>query len=315
MPLRPLTIGGSATDAVGNALTASVSVTVDEPTIFGSSLTSSDSVDHYNEYDLLFGDIKISRTYATPNQDPNPYVRKWAAEDVAHDAASCISFKFLPVDVLSGAKDAILTTIFEGMPPGRTRWWTYWHEPSGEIYTTHDFTAADYRAAFAYVNALAQAHVRPGVDARSYLCIEEYSMRPANRFGPATPRPMSNVYPGDFIDAIGFDCYSGWSNNPGPYHISPAEQFDKLFQVGVDFHKPICFPEWGCGPTAPAGVNMTRAQWITSTLKYVKPHKNDIPFVMWWNSANSDVDASLVSDSASAAIWKSVCLNGWAGVT
>lgn len=307
MPLRPLTISGSATDAGGATATASVVVTVDEPTLFGSSVVTSDGVNHYDAFDAMFGDIKISRTYAALDKTPNPYVNKYAALDQSHAAASATSFKFLPADVLSGARDAAITAIFGAMPSGRVRWWTYWHEPDGEIFKTpQQFNAADYRAAFAHVNVLANAHVPSGVDARPYLCVEEYSMRPANQHGPATARPFTDFYPGDFIEAIGFDVYSGW-NDASPYTLTPAVQFDKLFAIGQQFGKPLCFPEFGCSATPPSGVTMTRAQWMTNALRYLRPHAAAISFITWWN----DQFADLSSDTQAAALWKAMCLNGW----
>ena len=310
MPIRPLTISGTATDAEGQTVSASVSVSVNEPTLFGASIITSDGANHYDAFDALFGDIKIDRTYNALNANPPKYQSTWAAQDVSHDAASATSFKYYPVDVLSGSKDAILANFFAALKPGRVRWWGYWHEPDDEIFSSATFTAADYRAAFSHINDVAVAHTPANVDARPFLCVEEYSMRPANKHGPATPRPLDQMYPGDFIQAVGFDVYSGW-NDKVPYTLAPAEQFDKLFSLAGALGKPICIPEFGCQATPPTGVTMTRTQWMTNALRYLKPHADQISFITWWN----DTFADLTSDTAAANVWKAVCLNGWAGVT
>jgi hypothetical protein len=311
MPIRPLTISGTATDAEGQSVSASVSVSVNEPTLFGSSIITSDGVNHYDAFDTLFGDIKIDRTYNSLNANPPKYQSTWAAQDVSHTAASATSFKYYPVDVLSGSKDAILASFFAALKPGKVRWWSYWHEPDGEIYgSSQVFTAADYRAAFSHINDVAVAHVPANVDARPFLCVEEYSMRPANQHGPSTPRPFSSFYPGDFIQSIGFDVYSGW-NESSPYTLTPSVQFDKLFTLSQQYNKPICIPEFGSQAIAPSGVTMTRAQWMTNALRYLKPHADQISWITWWN----DTFADLTGDTAAANVWKAVCLNGWAGVT
>jgi hypothetical protein len=309
MPLRPLTISGSATDAGGKRASASVSVTINEPTLFGSSVILSDGTDKYSAFDSVFGDIKIARTYSGLNKDPTPYTSKYAGEDVSHNAASATSFKYYPADVLSGSKDATLVNYFAQFKPGKTRWWTYWHEPDGEIYGSPQvYTAADYRAAFTHVNAIAVANVPGNVDARPYLCVEEYSMRPANAKGPATARPFASFYPGDFIQAIGFDVYSGW-NESSPYTLTPSAQFDKLFTLGQQYGKPLCFPELGSSATSPTGVTMTRAQWMTNALRYIRPHADQISWITWWCDQFADISA----DTACATIWKNMCMNGWNG--
>lgn len=308
MPLRPLTISGTATDAEGREISASVSVSVNEPTLFGSSVLTSDGVNHYDDFDTLFGDIKISRTYCGLNQNPPKYASQLAAQDAAHGAASATSFKYYPSDVLSGSKDAIIGSIFSSMQPGAVRWWSYWHEPDDEIYVSSTFTSADYLAAWNHINELSAAYTPAGVDARAYTCVMEYSMRPADKHGPQSPRPFEGMYPGDFIQALGFDVYSGW-NDKNPYTLDPAEQFDKLFALGQQYGKPICLPEFGTAATAPSGVSMTRAQWITNALRYMEPHADEISFITYWN----DGFAILTDDTAAASVWKGMCLNGWAG--
>jgi hypothetical protein len=309
MPLKPLTISGVATDAEGRSVSASVSVTVNEPTLFGSSIVTSDGVNHYDAFDAMFGDIKIDRTYNALNASPPKYQSTWAAQDVSHNAASATSFKYNPADVLSGSKDTVLNSFFSTLKPGKTRWWTYWHEPDGEIYgSPQKFTAADYRAAFVHINVLAEAHVPAGVDARAFLCVEEYSMRPANAKGPATPRPLDSFYPGDFIQSVGFDVYSGW-NESSPYTLTPSAQFDKLFSLAAALGKPLCIPEFGTQATPPTGVTMTRAQWMTNALRYLRPHADQISWICWWNDGFAD----LTGDSAASTVWKNMCLNGWNG--
>ena len=65
-----------------------------------------------------------------------------------------VSFKANPADVIAGKDDAYLSSWFASIPTTRKVWWSYWHEPEDDI-ERGAFTAADYRAAWKHILALA----------------------------------------------------------------------------------------------------------------------------------------------------------------
>src|SRR3954470_20211879 len=69
-----------------------------------------------------------------------------------------ISFKLLPGQVLNGSYDTKLKAFFAATP--RPTYWSYWHEPEDNI-ARGQFTAADYRAAWRHIAALADASGKP----------------------------------------------------------------------------------------------------------------------------------------------------------
>lgn len=65
-----------------------------------------------------------------------------------------VSFKLKPRDVTAGKWDARMRTWFNSIPNTRQVWWSYFHEPENDI--EHGaFTAAQYRAAWRHLTALA----------------------------------------------------------------------------------------------------------------------------------------------------------------
>ncbi|MGZ4582516.1 MAG: hypothetical protein ACXVXG_17920, partial [Nocardioidaceae bacterium] len=71
-----------------------------------------------------------------------------------------VSFKASPQQVLTGAYDATLTNWFQAAPRDRDIYWTYYHEPEDNI-EAGEFTAADYRAAWTRIAALADKAQNP----------------------------------------------------------------------------------------------------------------------------------------------------------
>ena len=79
-----------------------------------------------------------------------------------------VSFKDDPVAVASGADDAYLSSLVRHRPADRVTWWTYFHEPENDV-EAGAFTAAQFRAAFRHVAALAQAPATPTLHATLIL--------------------------------------------------------------------------------------------------------------------------------------------------
>lgn len=65
-----------------------------------------------------------------------------------------VSFKAPPVEVAAGKHDAHFAAWFGSIPADRDVWWSYFHEPENDV-EAGAFTAAQYRAAWAHLIALA----------------------------------------------------------------------------------------------------------------------------------------------------------------
>jgi hypothetical protein len=74
----------------------------------------------------------------------------------ANKSAVIVSFKAQPKTILSGQDDTALSHFFDTAPTGNPIYWSYYHEPEGNI-ADGEFTLADYKAAWAHVVSLASA--------------------------------------------------------------------------------------------------------------------------------------------------------------
>jgi hypothetical protein len=75
-------------------------------------------------------------------------------------SAVIVSFKVLPKAILSGQDDAVLSHFFDTAPTGNPIYYSYWHEPEGNI-ADGEFTLADCKAAWAHVVSLARGASSP----------------------------------------------------------------------------------------------------------------------------------------------------------
>ena len=87
-----------------------------------------------------------------------------------------VSFKAAPADVLAGKHDAYLSNWFKSIPTTRQVWWSYWHEPEDDIEDGR-YTAAQYRAAWEHITALApkRSTLHPHADPDGLLAVQEVS--------------------------------------------------------------------------------------------------------------------------------------------
>jgi hypothetical protein len=170
-----------------------------------------------------------------------------------------VSFKALPQKILSGADDAALSAWFDSAPTDRTIWWSYYHEPEDNI-AHGQFTAAQYRAAWDHVAALAAGAHHPNLRATLILMCKT-----AN---PSSGRRFTDYYPGpSVINTLGWDCYSN-AYSTGRYD-SPATVFGKAIGLSESLGKPFGFAEWGS--QLAAGDNGTgRARWIAASAAYLR---------------------------------------------
>jgi beta-mannanase len=117
----------------------------------------------------------------------------------ANKSAVIVSFKALPKTILSGQDDAALSHFFDTAPTGNPIYWSYYHEPEGNI-ADGEFTLADYKAAWAHVVTLARAAHNP--DLHSTLILGGYDFR------PSAHRNWKDYLPGGgIISTLGWDAY------------------------------------------------------------------------------------------------------------
>src|SRR3954468_3232126 len=141
-----------------------------------------------------------------------------------------ISFKLAPKQVLNGSHDAALRQFFAATP--RPTYWSYWHEPEDNI--AHGaFTAADYRAAWRHIAAIAKASGKP---LRATLTLMGWTAM------PASGRTWTDYSPGaDVIDVLAWDNYA-WSPKD-----TPAGVYGPARSVSQKAGKPWAIAETGVG--------------------------------------------------------------------
>jgi hypothetical protein len=194
-----------------------------------------------------------------------------------------ISFKLLPAEVLAGKWDTQLATFFAATP--RPSYWSYWHEPEDNI-AKGQFTAADYRAAWAHIAAIAKASGKP---LRSVLILMGWTLKPAAR------RTWTDYYPGaDVIDVLGWDEYV-WTATD-----DPAKTFDLCRTASAAAGKPWRICETGVGsvqhpdPAVRGGKLTALARSLTGA-----------EFVTYFDSApDGKYHWQISDDPAAAGAWK-----------
>lgn len=126
--------------------------------LFGSSISKEPAGESWPaaiaRHDAMFGPLKVLRIFFPGAPEP------WTAPALDHGRPVVVSFKLLPRDVLAGTYDAAMRAWFAAAPRDRSVWWVYWHEPEDDIQAGR-FSAAEYRAAFARLDALADRASNP----------------------------------------------------------------------------------------------------------------------------------------------------------
>ena len=116
--------------------------------------------------------MAIVRTYYPGLPSSNAWT---TGRPAANKSAVIVSFKAQPKAILSGQDDTALSHFFDTAPSGNPIYWSYYHEPEGNI-ADGEFTLPDYKAAWAHVVSLARAAHNP--DLHSTLILGGYDFRP-----------------------------------------------------------------------------------------------------------------------------------------
>ncbi len=216
----------------------------------------------------------------------------WPGNAGANNSDVVVSFKALPTSILSGADDALLTSWFKGAPTNHVVWWSYYHEPEDQI-AAGTFTAADYRAAWVHLQALAVKANNP--ELRSTLILMSWTLNPASH------RTFSDYYPGSaVINTLGWDGYPGRTVQTLPDQFMGAS-----VALSKGMGKPFGFAEFG-------SVNAAgRGPWLTSVGQYLR--SNGAVFGTYFNATNGG--NYVLNDTASIAAWKAQVQGSGGGPT
>jgi hypothetical protein len=229
--------------------------------------------------------MAIVRTYYPGLPSSNAWTTGLPA---SNKSAVIVSFKAQPTTILSGQDDAALSHFFDTAPTGNPIYWSYYHEPEGNI-RDGEFTLADYKAAWAHVVSLAKAAHNP--DLHSTLILGGYD------FSPSAHRNWKDYLPGGgIISTLGWDAYPpGSAKNENPIAAAPdtfmAQEIAAAKSVGL----PYGFAEFGLSTAA------GRPTWLSDVGNYLL-HSGAV-FATYFNG-NAQYPTLKLTDAASVAIWK-----------
>ncbi len=234
-----------------------------------------------------YGRLAVIRDFDRDLPDPWPELRT-----LLTDHAAIVSFKLEPREVLSGSYDAQLRRWFATAPTTRTTWWSYRHEPEDNI-ARGSFTAAQFRAAFAHISALAAKVDNPSLKAT--LILQCYT---AN---PNSGRRFADYYPGGAaVDVIGWDCYNH-KTKVGTYG-SPETLTGKAIELSRSVGKPWGIAELG-STKVKTDPGQGRADWLTRSARYL--YDQGATFVSYFDTAGAGTDYRLL-DEPSRKAWHDV---------
>ncbi len=197
---RTLDVDGISLQSRAAASTAAPVGTVTGPvtgsssgsTLFGASMWQKSGEtwpQTFNRLEGVYGRIDFVRAFlGAPRSD-------WSGYLSVGPRPMNVSFKAAPKEILSGRHDATLRTWFRSAPTDRPVWWTYYHEPENDI-QRGAFNAADYRAAWKHVVAIADANAPKNLKAT--LVLMDWTA------DPKSGRNWKDYYAGSaYIDVFG----------------------------------------------------------------------------------------------------------------
>lgn len=275
-------VAGSALNLSGAGKAARLAADDTRAPLFGASINGTNLAQETSE----FGHMAIVRTYYPGLPSSNAWTTGLPA---ANKSAVIVSFKAQPKTILSGQDDAALSHFFDTAPTGNPIYWSYYHEPEGNI-ADGEFTLADYKAAWAHVVTLARAAHNP--DLHSTLILGGYD------FSPSAHRNWKDYLPGGgIISTLGWDAYPpGSAKNQNPIAAPPAAFMDQEIAAAKSVGLPYGFAEFGL--STPVG----RPAWLTEVGNYLL-HSGAV-FASLFNG-NTQYPTLKLTDSASVAVWRS----------
>lgn len=286
------TLTALALTSIAGGCSQSAPVTPAEPplhgTYIGSTLQRLGGEDYQQARRRLtaqWGRLPIVRYFDPGPPDPWPVIRARVGVGVP----VVVSFKLPPAGVLTGEFDGLLQRWFEAAPTTVRTFWSYLAEPEDDI-ASGDYTAAQFRAAWRHIAALAAQSQNPALD--STLVLMCYTLK------PASGRDWRDYYPGaDSVDVLAWDCYNRAARE-GRYEdprrlLGPAQRL--THRLGL----PFAIAEVGSTLIA-ADDGAGRAAWLLRLARYALT--THAVFLTYFNS---DVGGDYrLEDEASIAAWR-----------
>ncbi|MHB8245837.1 MAG: glycoside hydrolase family 26 protein [Acidimicrobiales bacterium] len=205
-----------------------------------------------------------------------------------------VSFKALPLTILSGKDDAALLHWFETAPRSYPIYWSYYHEPEGHV-AAGQFTAADYRAAWSHIAALAARADNPYLHATLILMAWDLN--------PASGRNWQNYYPGNsVIQYIGWDAYNPPSAVARGIYQPPGQIFGAVVALMRTLGMPWGIAETGSLLAAGDSSGTGRAVWLKKVAGYL-----EAAGARWCTLFDANVGGGYeLYDPSSIHAWKAV---------
>lgn len=256
-------------------------------TLFGTNVFpvgSQSYTDALAQQDAKYGRMEATRVFYSGLPGA------WSGPAGVSGRPVVVSFKANPQDITSGRLDAHFKDWFAKAPRDRQVNWTYYHEPEDNV-ERGEFTAAQFRAAFAHLDRLADSVRNPQLKTTPVLMC--WTLDPQSR------RNWRDFYPGkSVVDELGWDCY----NLPVDKGVftSPSALFTPIKTVSEAEGKPWGLAEFGSlmSPTDPTGVQ--RAAWLRSSAEWLEA--NGAAWAMYFDCTVGG-DFRLL-DAPSSAAWK-----------
>ena len=256
-------------------------------TLFGSTVAQGRGETRQEAFariNAAYGPVSLVRLYA-PGPPPS-----W--HELNRDLGAVhavISFKADPEEVISGALDSRLSAWFAGAPTRRDTYWVYFHEPEDDV-ERGQFTAAEFRAAWEHVAALAAREGNERLHATVVLMC--YTLN------PASGRDWHDYVPrADVLEVLAWDCYNTGSDQ-GVY-ADPAVLLDPAVAASHDVGAGWGVAELGA-KLAPGDDGSGRADWLAAVGAYAREHGAE--FVTYFDA---DVGGDFrLRDPASSQAWR-----------
>lgn len=258
-------------------------------TLFGTSMSTSKQTfpDAIKGLDSTFGKVNVIRHFS-PGL---PF--SWSSQNanLIKGRTMVMSFKRHPTEITSGQYDAFFRNWFKTAPNDQTIYWSYFHEPEGNI-NAGEFTLAQYRAAWIRLANLAKEACKPNLHAT--LILTGWTMNPSSKRD-------YRVYDvgSQYIKVLAFDPYNGIYEDR-PYYEAPELLFGHIATKMKSDGRPWGIAETGARLIKGDASGTKRAEWLTSMGPYLK--QNKALFATYFHSSGNGGDYSL-NDKPSQTAW------------
>jgi hypothetical protein len=261
---------------------------VPEETLFGSSISTAGIApeESMRQVDSAFGRVPVVRAF-DPGL-PAPWDSRRARATSGRTMVQ--SFRIPPLEVLSGQHDTYLGDWFASAPDDQVIYWSYLHEPESLI-DDGQFSAAEYRAAWAHLRGLADAACKPKLFATLILTGWTATEASGRNWTIYDAGP-------DVVDVLAFDPYNGAGDQDRAHYEPLRSIIGPVVELVESDGRP-----WGIAETgsrlAPWDDGAGRAAWLSELGDLAR--SGGASFVTYFQSTRGG-DWRL-DDSASRAAW------------